>query len=186
MIEILDIMHSLLEFYIFRHLIIIILFLVIIDSIWKKRDFKFSYSVMRYAILTMWVLNLILLVFRFEENFIFENRATGPYWWGYQFMFFGALVFPILLLHNKLGRNKWILLTVGFLSTFGLTFELFIILITSLHQNYLHSLTVPLYITHLFLRPLIMTSFLVGIDLLLHKFRTNEMRQVNEDILDGN
>ncbi|NOQ72331.1 MAG: hypothetical protein GQ574_10045 [Crocinitomix sp.] len=185
MIEILNNLHSLFSFYVLRHLALIILFLIVIDFFWKKQNFKFSYAVIRYIILINWALNFMLLIFSLDVHLTFLNRATGLYWWAYQFMLFGSFVLPVLLFHKKMGRNKWILLTVGFLSTFGLSFELFVNLITSFHQDYLPSSTVPFYVSHLFLRAIMMASFLVGIDVLVHKFRTDKKELVNQDVLDG-
>jgi len=76
-------------------------------------------------------------------------------------------------LHKKLGRNKWILMLVGFLSTVGLTFEIYVILLTNLHQGFL-STSSKSFLSHLFFRPLIMASLLVGIDLIIQKLRNDK------------
>jgi H+/Cl- antiporter ClcA len=94
-----------------------------------------------------------------------------------------SFILPIFLLHKKLGRNKWVLLVIGFLSTFGLTFVLFVILLSNLHQEFLSSSTKS-YLSYLFFRPLIMTGLLVGIDLIIQKLRNDKKELSTQDILD--
>lgn len=187
MIEVLDNAHSLLIFYIIRHIAIVLIFLIAIDFFWKKQDFKFSYAVIRYIVLANWVLNLMLTLFRIDEFTSFINRATGPYWWAYLIMLICSFALPILLFHKKIGRNKWPLLVITFLSTFALTFELFVILLTALHHGFSAGSTIPSYINYLFLRPLIMTSFLVGIDVLFlrNKSEVKAAQAMTEEVLDG-
>ncbi|MFT5819646.1 MAG: hypothetical protein ACI8ZM_000871 [Crocinitomix sp.] len=187
MIEILNNASSLFSFYVLRHLTVIILFLIIIDFFWKKQDFKFSYSVIRYVVIISWLTNLCLLLFNFNESFDFLERATGPYWWIFWITLICGFILPALLIHKKLGRNKWILLLICFLSTFRLTFELFVILITSLHMDFLDNSTTRSYLGHLFLRPFIITSFLIGIDVLFFRNRTEKKvsETLNDEVLDG-
>jgi hypothetical protein len=187
MLELYDYIYSLFSFYILRHLFVIILLLIAIDFFWKKQDFKFSYAVIRWVILVSWIHNLLRIPLNWDEMSSFSDRATGPYWWAYWIMMICGLILPALLIHKKWGRNKWMLLLVGFLATFSLTFELFVILITSLHQDYLRSSTVPLYLSHLFLRPFIITGFLIGLDVLLMRNRSQRSaaQSLEEDILDG-
>jgi hypothetical protein len=166
-----------------RHIGLAILFLIIIDYFWKKQNFKFSYGVIRYLILGKWALALLLLPFNWGETATFVNRATGPYWWAFSIMLVCGFILPILLLHKKLGRNKWMLLVIGFLSTFGITFEIFVILLTNLHQDYLSTSSVS-FLSYIFFRPLIMASLLVGIDLIIQKFRKDKEELLNKDVLD--
>lgn len=187
MINVLNNLDLLLEFYIMRHIALVILFLIVIDFFWKNQNFKFSYGVVRYALMINWMLNLFLLPFNWKDTASFVDRATGPYWWAYSIMLICSFLIPAMLLHKQLGRNKWALLVIGFLSTFGLNFELFVILLTSIHQDYLPSSTVRLYLSYLFLRPFIITCFLVGIDVLFFRnyAKNKTVQPLNEEILDS-
>jgi hypothetical protein len=187
MLELHNYIYSLFSFYILRQLFMIIVFLIVIDFFWKKQDFKFSYAVIRWVLLVNWIHDLLQIPFNWDEMSSFFDRATGPYWWAYWFMIIGGFILPVLLIHKKLGRNKWMILLVAFLATFSLTFELFVILITSMHQDFSGSSTVPLYLSHLFLRPFIITGFLIGLDVLLMRNRSQRRaaQSSEEDILDG-
>ena len=185
MIAFLNDLNSALVFYLLRHIALIILLLIIVDFFWKKQKFSFSYAVIRYSLLVKWGLGLFLIPFNWTDLTTFTNRATGPYWAIYWIMLIGAFALPLLLLQKKIGRNKWILLTVGFLSTIGAFFEIFVILITSIHQDFHTGQSISPYLSQLFLRPIIMCSFLVGFDTIMQKNRNDNQDRKMEDIIDG-
>lgn len=76
------------------------------------------------------------------ENFIFKNRAFGPYSWAYWLITFSAILslfLSQLLWIPKHHDKKWILMGAIVLSLWPLTLERFIIIITSLHRDFLVS-----------------------------------------------
>lgn len=73
------------------------------------------------------------------ESYAFINRATGPYWWAYWAMMTCNVISPQLLWFKKIRTNiaaTWILSIVV---NIGMWFERFVIIVTSLHRDYLPS-----------------------------------------------
>lgn len=73
------------------------------------------------------------------EGYAFMNRATGPYWWAYASMMTCNVVIPQLFWFKKIRRS---LVTSFILSLFvnlGMWFERFVIIVTSLHRDFLPS-----------------------------------------------
>jgi len=73
------------------------------------------------------------------EQFTFVNRAFGPYYWAYWTMVSCNVLVPQLFWFKKIREN---LLVVWILSLFinvGMWFERFVIIVTSLHRDFLPS-----------------------------------------------
>jgi hypothetical protein len=159
----------------------------VIDFVWRKQNFRFSYAFVRFILLFNWGLTLIFLLIG-QSKIEFLDRATGSYWWAYLVMLTSAIILPALLLHKKWGRNKWILLLVGMLSTFGQSLEIFVILITSFHQDSLTNSSTVNYLAVLIIRPFIIVCFLIGIDLIFlrKKIKTIQKNNTDEEVLDSN
>jgi len=73
------------------------------------------------------------------EGFIFKNRAFGPYGWAYAIMFTCNAVVPQLFWSKSLRRNPVALFVVSVLVNVGMYFERFVIVVTSLHRDFLPS-----------------------------------------------
>ncbi len=73
------------------------------------------------------------------EGFIFRNRAFGPYGWSYFIMFTCNAIVPQLFWFKSMRRNPWVLFIVAILVNIGMWFERFVIIITSLHRDFLPS-----------------------------------------------
>jgi len=71
------------------------------------------------------------------EQFVFLNRALGPYAWGYWIMVIANVLIPQLLWFRSLRRNAAVVFTISILINVGMWFERFIIIVTSLHRDYL-------------------------------------------------
>jgi molybdopterin-containing oxidoreductase family membrane subunit len=73
------------------------------------------------------------------ERFAFINRAAGPYAWAYWSMITCNVVVPQIFWSKKLRHN----ITVTFIATIfiniGMWFERFVIIVTSLHRDFLPS-----------------------------------------------
>ncbi|MEO6150420.1 MAG: NrfD/PsrC family molybdoenzyme membrane anchor subunit, partial [Mucilaginibacter sp.] len=79
------------------------------------------------------------------EQYAFINRATGPYWWAYWSMMSCNVISPQLFWFKKLRTNiafSWVLSIVV---NIGMWFERFVIIVTSLHRDYLPSSWVMFY-----------------------------------------
>jgi len=73
------------------------------------------------------------------ERFAFINRAFGPYAWAYWTMVSCNVIFPQLLWIRKVRRTVGLLYPIVILVNVGMWFERFVIVVTSLHRDYLPS-----------------------------------------------
>ena len=73
------------------------------------------------------------------ERFAFMNRATGPYWWAYAIMVTCNVVVPQLFWFRKFRRNVLLIYPIVILINVGMWFERFVIIVSSLANDYLPS-----------------------------------------------
>lgn len=73
------------------------------------------------------------------EQFVFINRAFGPYAWAYWIMVSCNVIFPQLFWFRKLRRSIPVMMIVVILVNVGMWFERFVITVTSLHRDFLPS-----------------------------------------------
>jgi len=73
------------------------------------------------------------------EAFTFINRAFGPYWWSYWIMISCNVVSPQLFWFKKIRTNPVALWILSIFINIGMWFERFVIIVTSLHRDYLPS-----------------------------------------------
>jgi molybdopterin-containing oxidoreductase family membrane subunit len=73
------------------------------------------------------------------ERFVFLNRAGGPYKWAFWTMVFCNIVAPQFLWSKKLRTNLLALFIVAMCVNVGMWFERFVIIVTSLHRDFLPS-----------------------------------------------
>ena len=73
------------------------------------------------------------------ERFAFINRATGPFAWAYWIMMSCNVITPQIFWFRKLRRSIPIMFVVSLIINVGMWFERFVIIVTSLHRDYLPS-----------------------------------------------
>ena len=73
------------------------------------------------------------------ERFVFINRAFGPYAWAYWIMFTCNVISPQIFWFKKARTSPRVLFTVCILVNIGMWFERFVIIVTSLHRDFLPS-----------------------------------------------
>ena len=73
------------------------------------------------------------------EQFVFINRAVGPYAWAYWTMVICNVVIPQLLWSKKIRQNLVIVFIISIFVNIGMWFERFVIITTSLHRDFLPS-----------------------------------------------
>lgn len=73
------------------------------------------------------------------ERFAFLNRALGPYAWAYWTMVSCNVLIPQLLWIKKLRRSMIFVFFVSIIINIGMWFERFVIIVTSLHRDFLPS-----------------------------------------------
>ncbi len=73
------------------------------------------------------------------EQFAFINRATGPFAWAYWTMFTCNVFAPQIFWFKKMRRSIPVMFTIAIFVNIGMWFERFVIVVTSLHRDYLPS-----------------------------------------------
>ncbi len=73
------------------------------------------------------------------EQYAFMNRLTGPYWWAYIIMVLCNVVSSQLLWIKKLRRSLAFTFVLSIVINIGMWFERFVIIVTSLHRDFLPS-----------------------------------------------
>src|SRR5271157_1579911 len=73
------------------------------------------------------------------ERFTFINRAFGPYFWAYWTMFSCNVFIPQLYWFKKLRTNLIVMFIISITTNIGMWFERFVIIVTSLHRDFLPS-----------------------------------------------
>lgn len=73
------------------------------------------------------------------EQYVFLNRATGPYAWAYWTMVGCNVISPQLLWIKKIRTNVVLVFCLSIVVNIGMWFERFVIIVTSLHRDYLPS-----------------------------------------------
>ncbi len=73
------------------------------------------------------------------EQYAFYNRVTGPYWWAYMSMMTCNVVSPQLFWFKKIRTNLAATFILSIVVNIGMWFERFVIIVSSLHRDYLPS-----------------------------------------------
>lgn len=73
------------------------------------------------------------------ELYAFKNRAFGPYWWAYWSMISCNVISPQLFWFKWCRTRMWFVFVVSIFVNIGMWFERFVIIVTSLHRDYLPS-----------------------------------------------
>ncbi|UCF32791.1 MAG: polysulfide reductase NrfD [Phycisphaerales bacterium] len=71
------------------------------------------------------------------ERYVFLNRALGPYAWAYWTMAICNVLVPQLLWFKKIRRTALLMYPIVILVNVGMWFERFVIVVTSLHRDFL-------------------------------------------------
>ncbi len=71
------------------------------------------------------------------EQFVFVNRALGPFWWSYWIMVGCNVAIPQLFWLRRVRRTVWAVLVISIVINVGMWFERFVIIVTSLHRDFL-------------------------------------------------
>jgi Ni/Fe-hydrogenase subunit HybB-like protein len=74
-----------------------------------------------------------------QEGFIFRARALGPYAWAYWTMITCNVVAPQLFWWRRARQNVWLMFAIVLAVNVGMWFERFVIIVTSLSQDFLPS-----------------------------------------------
>jgi molybdopterin-containing oxidoreductase family membrane subunit len=73
------------------------------------------------------------------EGFMMWNRMTGPYWWAYALLIFCNILTPQALWFRRVRSNVVVLFIISLIVNVGMWLERFVIVVTSLHRDYLPS-----------------------------------------------
>jgi len=73
------------------------------------------------------------------EQYAFLNRAFGPYWWAYWTMMTCNLIAPQVFWFKWARTTPWFIFIMSIIVNIGMWFERFVIIVTSLHRDFLPS-----------------------------------------------
>ena len=73
------------------------------------------------------------------EQFVGLNRPFGPYSWAFWIMVFCNCIGPQILWFKKARLNPWTVMLAAMFVNIGMWFERYVIVVTSLHRDYLPS-----------------------------------------------
>jgi molybdopterin-containing oxidoreductase family membrane subunit len=73
------------------------------------------------------------------ERFMIYNRMTGPYWWSYWALILCNVVTPAFLWSRKIRHSTTALFIISLIVGVGMWLERFVIIVTSLHRDFLPS-----------------------------------------------
>ncbi|HLH40061.1 MAG TPA: NrfD/PsrC family molybdoenzyme membrane anchor subunit [Bryobacteraceae bacterium] len=73
------------------------------------------------------------------ERFTFWNRAFGPYWWAAWSMYSCNVFIPQLYWIKAMRRSLPVMFIISITTNIGMWFERFVIIVTSLHRDFLPS-----------------------------------------------
>ncbi len=73
------------------------------------------------------------------EQYAFKNRMFGPYWWAYWSMMTCNLIAPQVFWFKWARTTPWFIFMLSIVVNVGMWFERFVIIVTSLHREYLPS-----------------------------------------------
>ncbi|MFA6260865.1 MAG: NrfD/PsrC family molybdoenzyme membrane anchor subunit [Bacteroidia bacterium] len=73
------------------------------------------------------------------EQYAFLNRAFGPYWWSYWTMMSCNLLAPQVFWLKWARSTPWFIFMMSIIVNIGMWFERFVIIVTSLHRDFLPS-----------------------------------------------
>jgi Ni/Fe-hydrogenase subunit HybB-like protein len=73
------------------------------------------------------------------EGFMMMNRITGPYWWSYAALILCNGVVPQFLWFKSVRSSPWKLFVISIVVNIGMWLERFVIIVTSLHRDFLPS-----------------------------------------------
>jgi Ni/Fe-hydrogenase subunit HybB-like protein len=73
------------------------------------------------------------------EQYLVRNRATGPYAWCYWLMIACNVILPQLFWFRRVRTAPWAMFAIAILINAGMWMERFVIVVTSLHRDYMPS-----------------------------------------------
>ena len=127
---------------IIAHIYWAVLLLILLRLLSKnKTDISTPLNIIKWIIISycsIAVLGwLFVLIFPTKEKYAIVERSTGQYAWAYWLMLFFNCLFPFILLIKRIGKNAYLVFLISVLMNFGLLLERFVIIITSIHRDYL-------------------------------------------------
>ena len=73
------------------------------------------------------------------ESFMYWNRMTGPYWWSYVMLITCNIALPQALWSRRVRHNVILVWLLSIVVNIGMWLERFVIVVTSLHRDFLPS-----------------------------------------------
>lgn len=123
------------------NLFISLLIIKLFSRFFAKEAYPISKEIIRWLIIVCTVASTLswMLFVAIADSSGLILRATGLYWWSFWIIIFLSDILPFILLFKKIGKNGWVILAVLLMMNAVWMFERFVIIVTSLHRDYLPS-----------------------------------------------
>jgi len=118
-----------------------LIFIKLLSYIFPIEIYNISKNLIRWLIIFSGFTKIIFFIYDAitSDELSFINRAAGPYAAVYWITIFFSCLLPFTLLFKKIGKKGWFILAVALVMNSGWMFERFVIIVTSLHRDYLPS-----------------------------------------------
>jgi Ni/Fe-hydrogenase subunit HybB-like protein len=73
------------------------------------------------------------------EQYMVLNRIFGPYWWSYYALIICNVITPQFLWFHRVRTTPWMLFVISIIANIGMWLERYVIVVTSLHRDFLPS-----------------------------------------------
>ncbi|MFL9843140.1 hypothetical protein [Flavobacterium rhizosphaerae] len=129
------------EVTIIHNLYISLLTVKLFSCFLAKEAYTISKQIIRWLIISSGGLSILswIIYLVTANNMSYSSRATGPYAAMYWLLIFFSCMLPFVLLFKKFKYKGWAIFLVALLINTGWLFERFVIIVTSLHRDYLPS-----------------------------------------------
>ncbi|MBL4678026.1 MAG: hypothetical protein JKY70_17740 [Mucilaginibacter sp.] len=131
-----------------------------------KTDPHNALEIIRWILIVYGLLNIceVFMGWYSSTNMLFYfGRATGQYWYIFYIQIIPNTILPLLLFFKKLGRNKYVLLTVSFLINLSWLFELISIYAVNTHKEYTVAQNANNYLWFLLLKGLLIGGIIYAV-----------------------
>jgi hypothetical protein len=171
-----------------------VLIIIIVRLLFKSSiDTIYAVKIIKWIILIhcglATICMLINFIFPYDNQYLnYINRATGPYYWAYIIMLISSSILPFFLLFKKPEKNIYFILLISFLINIGWWFERFVIIVTSLHQDYLPTYNEFNYSKYIPTESIVISCFWSALFLVIGNLWNKNIQkrsEINNELLDN-
>jgi len=167
---------------IIHNLFISLLVVKLFSYLFNKDVYNTSKQILRWLIISYGAMGILYLAYNIITINGWSKRATGPYAFASWLIVLLSCLLPFLLLLKKFRNSDRAIFVVAFFINTGWLFERYVIIVTSLHRDYLPSSWsmdspfTPL-VTSL-IRGVIIGFFITAISVIVTKYRKTQANDI--------